>query len=279
MHFKPEAKTIFLILGSKSPENEADLRMQKETWLQDLLSTQSYLVLRGSDAVLARIEKDELYLPVIEAYGNILLKTILGMQWALENSNFDVMIRTNVSTYFPPGIVEKVTESLNTESHYFGGYVDQCRLPGEERNRITEYVAGTGLILSRPTVKILCDMDWSDYHGWPDDLALSMALKGAGILPDKIRRNNLSQLHFFAPAFQIRLKTSSVSFLASQRMRDVHKYFHASGRLNRILRYLLISVREIRYALINREEILGFITLAITQVKRLMLKNRKIVKC
>lgn len=253
--------------------------MQKKTWLQDLDSTQSYLILRGSDLVSANLRGDELYLPVAETYDNILLKTILGMRWALENSNFDLMIRTNVSTYFPPSRVTVLTESLNTEINYFGGYVDKCRLPGGERGRTTEYVTGTGLVLSRPTVKILCEIDWSDYLGWPDDVAISKALQDKGIFPTNIWRNNLSQLHFFVPAFQIRLKTSSVPYLASRRMEDIHKYFHASSPFNRLYRYFVISLKEVRYTLINREELHGFIRLTVAQIKKVPQKIMKIAKC
>jgi hypothetical protein len=279
MHFKPEAETVFLILGSKAPENEADLLMQKKTWLQDLLSNQSYLVLRGSNSASARLKGDELQVPVVESYENILAKTILGMRWALENSDFDVIIRTNVSTYFPPNRVKELTESLNWEAHYFGGHVDTCRLPGGERSRTTEYVTGTGLVLSRPTVKILCEIDWSDYLGWPDDVAISTALQSLEISPKNIRRNNLSQLHFFVPEFQIRLKSSSVASLASQRMGDIHEYFHASGHLNRLYRYSIISLREVRYTLINWEEFHGFIKLVGAQIKRVTHKVMNVAKC
>ncbi len=275
MYFKPEAETVFFILGSRAPENEADLQAQKETWLQDLLSTQSYLVLRGSDSASARLEGDELLLPVAETYENILMKTILAMRWALENSNFEVLIRTNVSTYFPPNKVKELTESVNKNAHFFGGYVDTCRIPDGGRSRITEYVTGTGLVLSRATVRILTRIDWREYLGWPDDVAISIALKDAKIFPEKIPRNNLSQLHFFVPAFQIRLKSSAVADLASRRMRDVHEYYHASNPFNRFHRYFVISLKEVRYAVINSEELIGFVRLVGVQITRTV---RKIVK-
>lgn len=258
MHFRREAETLFMILGSNAPENESDLEMQKRTWLSDLLPSQGYLVLRGLPSASPTLVGTDLHLPVTESYDNILLKTILGMKWALENSNFDVLIRTNVSTYFPPSKVDVIARSIDRTTLFFGGYVDICRLPGENQIATAEYVAGTALVLTRPTVQMLCNIDWKLYSGWPDDLAISIALHNAGVSPKRFRRNNLSQLHFFLPAFQIRLKTSSVSYLSSKRMESLHGYFHATSLLGKLGRYMIISTNEIRYAFINWEEISGF---------------------
>ena len=268
MKFEPNSKTLFLILGSNAPENESDLEMQRQTWLNDLSPTQSFIILRGSPSSSTKLIGHELYLPVSESYENILPKTILGMKWSLEHSNFEILIRTNVSTYFPPAEVEAVTRTIDKASRFFGGYVARCRLPGENLTSTAEFVAGTALVLTRPTVELLCNLDWRPYRGWPDDVAISVALRNLGISPKKIRRNNLSQLHFFLPAFQIRLKTSSVSHLSSKRMQGIHQYFHATNTLNRLARYVLITISEIRYAFINWEEISGFAKELLSQAWR-----------
>lgn len=272
MHFEPKALTLFMILGSNSPENEADLESQRRTWLKDLSSTQSYLVLRGLPEAPPSLVVDELFLPVVESYENILSKTILGMKWALQNSNFEILIRTNVSTYFPPHKIEKVSRSINKSKLFLGGYVDLCQMPGENNKAGVEYVAGTGIILTRPTVQMLCDIDWSIYSKLPDDLAISIALRDAGIFPTRFRRNNLSQLHIFIPALQIRLKTSSVSKLASLRMENIYRFYHASSVITKLRMYLVIAINEFRFVLANWEEFSGFAMQAGAQSKRLFLR-------
>jgi hypothetical protein len=272
MYFKPEAQTLFMILGSNAPENESDLQMQKRTWLRDLLPSQGYLVLRGLPSASPTLVGTDLHLPVTESYDNILLKTILGMKWALENSNFDILIRTNVSTYFPPSKVEVITRSIDKTKLFFGGYVDQCRLPGENRMATVEYVAGTALILTRPTVQMLCDIDWYLYSKLPDDLAISIALRDAGILPTRFRRNNLSQLHIFIPALQIRLKTSSVPKLASLRMENINRFYRASSVVSKLRWYLVIAVNELRFVFVNWGEFSGFVMQAGAQSRRLFLR-------
>ena len=67
MHFDPEALTLFMILGSNAPENETDLKAQRQTWLKDLSSTQSYVVLRGLPKAPPSLIVDELFLPVDES--------------------------------------------------------------------------------------------------------------------------------------------------------------------------------------------------------------------
>lgn len=271
-------KTLFLILGSHAPENESDLEIQKSTWLRELLASQDYLVLRGTSANLAHIEANTLYVPVVESYENILEKTILGMKWVLEHKDFDFLIRTNVSTYFPPQIVHEVTSSIGRIEPFFGGFVDKCQSPGEHKNFQEYYVTGTALVMSKATVIEVCKIDWQPYQGWPDDLAISRALRENGILPSSIRRNNLSQSHIFIPAFHIRLKTSFDSSLAGKRMKSVHKYFQAKNFLDQVVQYFLITAREFKYVGKDIKEVSQTITYYLVRLKQLFVKLSRLGK-
>ena len=267
---KSKVKTLFLILGSESPEHESDLQMQQATWLKDLLPSQSYRILRGSNKQELVDYNNTLYIPIKEEYKNILSKSLIGLRWALDNTDFDVVVRTNVSTYFPTALVQRAVDSIDVDTHYFGGYLDRCRLPFGN-NETTSYVAGTALVMTRPTVVELFKLDWSVFEGWPDDLAISVALQKQGITPQSIKRNNLSQMHFFFPAFQIRLKTSSVDYLAAVRMKNVHAYFMAQKPFERIKLYLLIAISEVKYSMVNFEEFFGFISQILVRLKNLVL--------
>ena len=194
------------------------------------------------------------------------------MKWALENSNFEILVRTNVSTYFPPNKIERVSRSINKSKLFLGGYVDLCQMPGENKKENVEFVAGTGIILTRPTVQMLCDTDWNIYAKLPDDLAISIALRDAGIFPTRFRRNNLSQLHIFIPALQIRLKTSSVSKLASLRMENIYRFYCASSVISKLRWYLVIAIGEFRFLFANWEEFSGFVMQAGAQSRRLFMR-------
>jgi hypothetical protein len=276
MQEKSNVKTLFLILGSESPEHQSDLLMQQNTWLKDLLPSQSYRILRGSNAQELVDYENTLYIPVKEEYKNILSKSLIGLRWALENTDFDVVIRTNVSTYFPTNLVQRIVSSIDVNSKFFGGYLDRCRIPFGDKDETTSYVAGTALVMTRPTVVELVKLDWSLFEGWPDDLAISVALRRQGITPKSIKRNNLSQMHFFFPAFQIRLKTSSVDHLAAVRMKNVHAYFKSQKPLERIKLYLLITISEVKYSMVNFEEFFGFTSQILVRIKNLMLSPFRI---
>lgn len=247
-------KTLFLILGSDSEENQNDLQMQKLTWLQDLLPSQSYFILRGSGNKTIQAIGDTVYLPIVERYENILEKTILGINWALDNLDFDILIRTNVSTYFPPHLVKNAIEKIDTSSKYFGGYIDRCNLGSKSRNSKVSYVTGTALVMTKSTATVLRRSNWGELNTLPDDVAISLLLKNEGVEPKKMKRNNLSQSHIFYPTFQIRLKTSSVSRLATQRMKLVHEFFHSNSRVNRLFILVKISGLEIHYATMSWKE-------------------------
>jgi hypothetical protein len=264
--------TLFLILGSYSEENQNDLQMQKVTWLQDLLPSQSYFVLRGSHNKTTNVIDDTIYLPVSERYENILEKTILGIEWALENLNFDVLIRTNVSTYFPPQLVENEIEKIDSSSKYFGGYLDKSKIASNETDSIASYVTGTALVMTKSTATALCRSDWDKMKTFPDDLAITILLKNQGIEPKKMKRNNLSQSHFFYPTFQIRLKTSSVSRLAAQRMKLIHGFFHPSNRMNQLFIFIKIIGLEVRYATMNQKEFSDFLIYMLVSIRNKLLR-------
>ncbi len=262
-----------MILGSNAPENQMDLKMQRETWLNELLPNQKHLVIRGSNQESARLQEDTLLLPVIESYENILRKTLLGFHWALENTDFEVLIRTNVSTYFPVKLVDKEVGVIDPSSHFFGGYIDDCWIPGNPKSLKMSFVAGSAIVLTRPTVELLCQSILGEITGLPDDVAISLALNNSRIPAKKFKRNDLGSSHFFYPKFQIRVKTSSVSHLASIRMKNIHKYFQATNLADKYFCYLKISVNEMKYVATDPKQFVAFFGFSLRQLKKLVAKK------
>lgn len=268
MDYHKNFQTLFMILGSHAPENEKDLDTQKKTWLATLPSDQKYLIIRGSEGDSTLLQGDTLTLPVVEKYENILEKTLLGFQWALENTDFKFLIRTNVSTYFPVQIVEKEIRSIDSKSHFYGGFIDECWNLKTSSIKKISFVTGSAIVMTRPTVQLLCKLSWDDLSGLPDDVAISCALNHANIEAQLLKRNNLGSSHLFYPKFQIRTKTSSVSHLASERMGNIHKYFQTSSLVKKIFFYLIITKNEIRYATLNLDEFFTFVKFCLYSLKK-----------
>lgn len=261
-------RTLFMILGSDAPENQMDLQMQEKTWLKALLPNQKHLILRGSMEESAQLEDETLFLPVVENYENILKKTVLGLQWALENTDFEILIRTNVSTYFPVKLVDKEVERINPLLHFFGGYIDDCWMSGNADKQKISFVTGTAIIMTRPTVELLCKSDLEGVIGLPDDVAISIALSNSRISAQRFKRNDLGSSHIFYPRFQIRVKTSSASHLASKRMKNVHEYFQSTNLTDKCFCYVKIVFNEIRYATVNVSEFLAFFKFSLHRLKK-----------
>jgi hypothetical protein len=247
-------KTLFMILGSQSKEHEMDLLAQKSTWLRGLPPEQHYVILRGGNSKIAELKADTVYLPVEENTQNILEKTILGLEWALNNSDFDFLIRTNVSTYFPFDLVHKILSGIDPSKIYFGGYIDFCDHRMDQVVIRTSYVTGTAILMTRKCVELLVKSDWKSLSGLPDDLAITLALRAANVDPINIQRNNLSFGHIFWPSFQIRLKSPAVSSLASIRMHLVHDYFKPQSQIMKIVSYIRISLFEIQSLITHHGE-------------------------
>lgn len=251
-------KILFLILGSDAAENERDLSCQKGTWIRQLSDEESYLILRGGSKTGIHRQGDTLFLQFEETYPNILNKTIAGIRWALENLEFDFLVRTNVSTYFSTILLQQEMKCIDSSKHFFGGYIDYSKVINKLDQGIFPYITGTSMILSKKTAGLLVDTDTDEYEGIPDDVAISLMLKNKGISYVSMKRNNLGQSHFFIPNFQIRLKTSSLPLLASERMFLVDNYFNSSTTAQRIKSYLYLMKYEFGILFTSSTEIVNF---------------------
>jgi hypothetical protein len=267
-------RTLFVIIASNAPENESDLNAQLNTWLSNLPKNYSFLILRGSNNNDYYLDGYTLFLPITEKYENILAKTALGIRWACKNLEFDILIRTNVSTYFPIEHVDRLVGSIDSDAPYFGGYIERCATPNTANGHVIPFVAGTALVLSRESAYDLAQIPFENYIGIPDDVAMSIYAKEIHMKAKPLKRNNLSQNHIFLPTFQIRLKTSKDSSLASRRMKDVHKYFETSNIHFRFLNYFRITLTEIMYIDFHPNMIFDFLRRLAISARYRLLKER-----
>lgn len=269
---KPEV--LFLIIASNNPENERDLQAQLSTWLGEMPPNYQFLIIRGSDLSGFNYSSNTLFVPAQELYENILLKTSLGIRWAIENKNFDLLIRTNVSTYFAIGHLDKLIDKLDTRKDFFGGYIERCRDPLSLSQSLIPFVTGTALVMTNSVANVLSGVPVENYTGIPDDVAISQYAKVCNLDVTPLKRNNFSQNHLFLPTYHIRLKTSKNPYLASQRMRDVHNYFIEKRKRVKVLKYLVIMGKEITYIEFRLGSVVDFSARLVTSVKHKILSRR-----
>jgi len=254
-------KIIILIIASRDLEHERDLLTQKSTWVSDCPKNISVIFLRGWENKYFFLDEDTLYVPCREEYSLILTKTLLGMNYLLENVDFDILIRSNVSTYFESKRLIKEMDKSIYNFDFFGGYFDKTGVKHFAKKKSLEYVSGAGVFLSRGAVIKLSKLDPDNYIGIADDLAMFDYLKNKNrVLSVRMMRNNLHYTHLFIPTYYIRTKNSFNSNSASIRMNLIHKYFVSESISMKISAYFHIQKNEIREYRINPEGIFQFLS-------------------
>jgi hypothetical protein len=250
-------KILFLIIASRNEVHEADRISQVSTWAAQNSENVSILWLRGWDKDYFSLVGRELYVPCSEKYENILEKTVLGIKYVLEHINFDILIRSNVSTYFDLSLLGKELARDQFSGDFYGGYVDKTK-GGYFGGLVPyEYLSGTGIFLSKSCAQLLSKLKPKDFTCIPDDVAISEFCRIHGLRRIRMKRNNLHSTHIFWPSFHIRTKSSTDSYLAGKRMVLINEYFTAKTALDRMRIYASIQFREL-IALINHPESIRF---------------------
>lgn len=263
-------RVIFLVIASENPVHQQDLEIQRRTWASSVDSGSKVIWLRGSESIVATMEDDTLFVPCKELYENILEKTILGIRYVIENYDFDVLVRTNVSTYFDSTRLTHELEKKIYSKPFVGGYLDKTNGNYFGNRRAFEYISGTGIFLSRSVAFTLSQLNSDEFRNSPDDVAISHYLSTKGVRLVRMNRNNLASTHIFFPSFFTRAKSSADSSLAGRRMVLIHEYFTSSELLNRIkITYKIFKLEisaflthpepKIRYFQRNRVVVLSFI--------------------
>lgn len=271
-------KILILIIASNQPEHELDLQSQKNTWVKTCSDSVSVIFLRGWDEQRYQFDNGVLFVPIQETHSNILEKTILGLKYVLHNIDFDVLVRSNVSTYFETNKLIKELSNSKYRGSFVGGYFDKSKDSNFYFKNSFEYISGTGIYLSKDAVKELSNLDSNNYVGISEDLAIFNYLKNSGFRIIRMTRNNLFSTHIFIPTYNIRLKNSFNSQSASQRMLLVHNFFMAKNLLLKTLAYFEIQINEIReflshpehpylYAVKNKVVLTSFFKMKLNRLK------------
>jgi hypothetical protein len=227
-------------------EHEKDMLCQQKTWISNCHPDVRVIYLRGWNEKFYFEDKDVLFVPCSEEYSLILTKTVLGLKYISENYRYDLVIRSNVSTYFETHRLIKEVSQTKYQDSFFGGYFDQSSGDINDMKRSFEYISGAGMFFSKDIVGDLIQLDPQKFVGIADDLAISSYLFALGKNAVRIKRNNLHATHVFFPSFYIRTKNSFDYNSASKRMFLIHNYFMSHTWLGRFRTYCKIASNEFR---------------------------------
>ena len=239
-----DLKLLFLVLAGGGTEHLRDEATQRETWAADDSNRHSVIWLRVGERNQFDHESRTLYVPSNE--GELLKKTVLAIDWALENIEFDAIVRTNVSSFF---VIDTLIGELNMRhfnSNSFGGHIHYRKRPMKDSTG-DFFISGMGVFLGKNAARLLSKIPLKEYESIPDDIAITDYLNQfLDLNIVSIPRLGLSNHHFFFTSSFIRCKSSWNDSLASKRMRLLNSYFNAGGGLEKILFALRIYYFELK---------------------------------
>lgn len=117
------------------------------------------------------------------------LKTIMAFEWALENVEFEYIIRPTPSSYINfPYLRKLYGEKFFNQKFIYAGTVQNIEYQDKPN---LQFVSGSTLILNKPCVELIVEnQDKWDHDLW-DDLALSKVMHELNIKPLDIKRFNI----------------------------------------------------------------------------------------
>lgn len=260
-------KVIILIIAGGGEIHEIDELAQRQTWAKSPAEGVEVIWLRGRPGSEFIFEDRTLYVPCENNFSSILQKTVLGIQWVELNRSFDLLIRSNTSTYF--NLADFNLSNFKYQLDSVGGTFETSRKSFASFPKGYRYLNGSGLYLGRTAISALTGMNPQEFIGIPDDLAIHSFFESVGFKFYEVPRNNLDLHHIFVPRTQVRVKSWSKPELTISRMGLVHEYFQSLFFSERLVRWWLIELNEISNSRISFKSIRNFLFRQVNHLRRI----------
>lgn len=238
-----------LLLSAKGDVYQRDQKAQLQTWVAKAPERVRVLHLLGSSEGFNRIIEPNLLVDCEDSA--ILLKTIIGIQYCLDNFEFEYIVRSNTSTFFDPFWVESIVRGQPSTG--FGGYWD---LYGKSKE---PFVTGTGLFISKFAANVLVNgLQSVNLDSIPDDVAISRILRShKAINLFSIGRKSLSVSHIVTFHSYVRCKDASNPLKTAMRIKMYSDFYFSSG-IKRILQFVKLQKWELSYFSFKRDGLFRF---------------------
>jgi len=196
-------RVLVLVLGARVAPYPALIRTIRETWASVAVDGVETIFYYGGDAL--RFDGDELVLPVSGGALDIGRKTIACFDWALANRDFDLVYRTNCSSYIDlPNLFGYALEHGGGQRFYSGLIGTFEQLP---------FASGSGYFVSRDLVELVVQEKTAWRHELLDDVALADLLARSGVGPKPAPRVDYRSagevVHVDTSQFHFRCRTAS----------------------------------------------------------------------
>jgi hypothetical protein len=248
-------KTLVAVLATHVRPYPALIRTAKRTWASRTAPDVDVLFYYGGSR--PRRQGMDLHLLVPDDFPHIGEKTLACFEYVLDNVEFDVLFRTNCSSYVDLLNLGAWVDGHARPEGFYAGVVD--------RHDGVAFASGSGYFLSADLVRVAVAERAAWDHGLLDDVALGELLSGKHVEPTQAPRvtyTNPSQVdRVDTTQFHFRCKTDS-RFRADdiEVMERIHRAFSTArglppsqgtpfGDLNRAGRRAARALRHLRHVL------------------------------
>jgi hypothetical protein len=192
-------KILVLVLSANVAPYPALMRTQRETWASVPIEGVEPVFYHGGETL--SLDGCRLVLPVSDHLHEVGRKTLAAFEWAVAHRDFDLVFRTNNSSYVDLPNLRRYVDQHGRAQRFYSGFVGLFdTLP---------FASGSGYFLSRDLVEVVLDHRDRWRHEWEeaDDVALADVLLGEGVTPepaprvdyrsqDEVTSIDTSQYHF-----------------------------------------------------------------------------------
>lgn len=166
-------KILVLVLGARAAPYPFLMRVIRRTWASVEVPETEVLFYRGAGP--AALQGRLLTLPTADDLASVGIKTVACFEYVLEHRAFDVIFRTNCSSYVDlPNLRAFATAHARPERFYAGSVSAHEGVP---------FASGSGYFLSRDLVELVVHQQETWNHAVLDDVALGAVLARNGIEP------------------------------------------------------------------------------------------------
>jgi hypothetical protein len=171
-------KTLVLVLGCRTQPYPALIETIESTWAAEEVDGVSVLFYYGGGEL--RRAGRHLYLPVPDDLPNVGRKTIAAFEHVLGEVDFDVVFRTNCSSYVDLPNLRQHVLARRPERGFYAGFIGV-------HDGVT-FASGSGYFLGRDLVELAVRERAAWDHDLVDDVALGAVLDRHGVRPEPTTR-------------------------------------------------------------------------------------------
>jgi hypothetical protein len=175
-------RTLVLVLGTRFRPYPMLIRASEATWASVAVPDVEVVFYFGGDG--PRMADGHLTLPVPDDFAHIGEKTIACFEYLLENREFDLVFRTNCSSYVD---LMNLSRYVAAHAQARGFYAGTPSTHGG-----VTFASGSGYFLSRDLVELVVRERDAWNHALLDDVALGLLLSTAGHTPVAVPRIDYS---------------------------------------------------------------------------------------